>query len=202
MTAIMSACVPRLRRVLLGGLVVASSGRSVLAQPAQPPQPRATVVVIVRHAEKAAEPADDPPLTTAGVVRARHLAVLLGTADVQAVIATQLIRSQETARPTAEAHGLAIETITRRLPIADHARDVANAVRRHPGKTVLVVGHGETVAAIVAALGGPRLADLCGSDYSNLYTLILDGSSVRFIRSTYGQPSPPQPEPGMPCPAP
>jgi len=158
--------------------------------------------VIVRHAEKAAQPADDPPLTAAGVVRARELATLLGTADVGAVIATQLIRSQETARPTAQAHGLAIETITRRLPIAEHARDVATAVRRHPGKTVLVVGHGETVAAIVAALGGPRLADLCGSDYSNLYTLILDGSSVRFIRSTYGMPSPPQPEAGMPCPAP
>ncbi|HVT37449.1 MAG TPA: phosphoglycerate mutase family protein [Gemmatimonadaceae bacterium] len=182
--------------------MVGSSPGGALAQLPKPAPPGATVVVIVRHAEKAAQPAADPPLTAAGVVRARELAALLATADVQAVIATQLIRSQETARPTAQAHNLPIETIVRRLPIAEHAREVANAVRRHPGKTVLVVGHGETVAAIVAALGGPQLADLCGSDYSNLYTLILDGSSARFIRSTYGSPSPRQPEPGMPCPAP
>jgi broad specificity phosphatase PhoE len=198
----MSFSMSHVRRILVGALLVASPLRSAVSQASQPSQPRATVVIVVRHAEKAAQPADNPPLTAAGVVRARALAALLATADVQAVIATQLIRSQETARPTAEAHGLRIETITRRLPIAEHARDVANAVRRHLGKTVLVVGHGETVGAIVAALGGPRLPDLCLSDYSNLYTLILDGSSVRFIRSSYGQASPEQPGAGMPCPAP
>ncbi len=149
-----------------------------------------TVVIVVRHAEKDTVPPEDPELTAAGVARANTLVTQLAHAHVQAIIATQLVRSQETAQPIAMALGLPIETIRRTADIAAHARAVAEAVRRHRGKTVLVVAHGETVGPILAALGGPKVHDLCAAEYSNLFTLILDASSVRLVRSLYGAPSP------------
>ena len=156
-----------------------------------------TVVILVRHAEKAAAPANDPPLTDAGVARAKALAVLLSDANIEAVIATPTVRTRETARPTAEAYGLTVETVGF-APTALHAKAVAEAVMKHAGKTVLVVGHSNTVAAIVAALGGPKMADLCDTQYSMLITMVLDGQTVRVIRSSYGTATPDTPEA---CPA-
>jgi broad specificity phosphatase PhoE len=149
-----------------------------------------TVVIVVRHAEKAAAPADDPPLTEAGVARAKALAVALANADVQAVITTQLLRTRETARPLAEARGLSMETVRTGPTVAAHAKAVADAARNHTGKTILVVGHSNTVVAIIAALGGPKLPDLCDSQYSTLFTVVLDGTGARLIQSTFGAPSP------------
>jgi broad specificity phosphatase PhoE len=87
------------RRLLLLLLLLVFHGLAPGAQAQGAP----TVVVVVRHAEKAATPANDPPLTEAGVARAKALAVVLADADVQAVISTPLVRTRETARPTAEA---------------------------------------------------------------------------------------------------
>jgi broad specificity phosphatase PhoE len=161
-------------------------------------QTGSTVVIVVRHAEKGTTPANDPPLTEAGTARAKALAAALTGANVQAVITTQLLRTRETARPTAEARGLTMETVQVGGAVADHAKAVADAVRKHAGQTVLVVGHSNTVTQIIAALGGPKLPDLCDSQYSNLYTLVLDGASARVVQSTYGAPSP---EVATGCPA-
>jgi broad specificity phosphatase PhoE len=160
-------------------------------------QAPSTVVIVVRHADKDTIPKDDPALTPAGVMRAHALAAALAHADVQAVITTQLIRSQQTGRPLAEARHLAIITVARGNDIARHALAVAAEVQRHRGKTVLVVGHGETVGPIIVALGGPRIAEICANEYSNLYTLVLDDGDrlARFIQSVYGTPSPPHTSP-------
>jgi broad specificity phosphatase PhoE len=179
------------RRLFL--VLLLASGFALRAQAQGPP----TVVVVVRHAEKAATPANDPPLTDAGVARAKALAAILADADVQVVISTPLVRTRETARPTAEAHGLMIETVPLAATVAGHAAAVANAVRKHGGKTVLVVGHSNTVAAIIAALGGPKMPDLCDTQYSNVFTLVLYGSSARLFRGSYGAPSP---DPASTCP--
>jgi broad specificity phosphatase PhoE len=157
---------------------------------ALPGQAAPTVVIIVRHAEKGTTPANDPPLTEAGVARAKALAASVANANVQAVITTQLVRTRETARPAAEARGLTMETVAVSAAVAEHAKAVADAVRKHAGQTVLVVGHSNTVTQIIAALGGPKMPDLCDSQYSNLYTVVLDGPSVRLIQGTFGAPSP------------
>ena len=64
------------------------------------------LVLLVRHAEKAAEPTDDPPLTAAGAERAQALATALHDAGVTAIITTQLRRTPATALPLATARGL------------------------------------------------------------------------------------------------
>lgn len=157
-------------------------------EPARP----APLVLLVRHAEKAAEPKDDPSLTPAGMERARALAAALRDAGVEAIITTQLRRTRETARPLAEARGLTPEVVEiRGGGMEAHARAVAAAVRRHAGATVLVVGHSNSLPAIIAALGGPRVPDLCESVYCTLFVLVPGAGEARLVRSRYGAPDPP-----------
>jgi broad specificity phosphatase PhoE len=149
-----------------------------------------TMVLLVRHAEKAAEPSDDPPLSAAGSARARALAAALADAGVGAVIVSPRIRTRDTAQPLLDTLHLAPEVVPLGGPAAAHAEGVAAAVRRHAGQVVLVVGHSNTVPAIVAALGGPRLPDICDAAYANLYVLLLDApgadGKARLVRTHYG----------------
>ena len=180
-------------RFRISGLLLALSLALPLAAAAQAP----TTVIVVRHAEKVStDPADrDPALDSAGTARARALAAALEGAGVDAVITTQFRRTQMTAKPLADRLGVAPEVVAAGGP--SHPADVAAAVRRHAGHTVVVVGHSNTVPAIIAALGGPRLPDLCDSQYADMFVLVLDGSpQPPLIRSTYGTPSP---APGPEC---
>jgi phosphohistidine phosphatase SixA len=152
-----------------------------------------TVVIVVRHAEKGTTPANDPPLTEAGAARAKALATVLANSNVQAVITTQLARTRETGKPTADAKGITMETVPTSGQTPVHAKAVADAARKHMGQTILVVGHSNTVMPIIEALGGPKAADLCDSDYSYIFTVILDGISARVVKSTFGAPSPETP---------
>jgi broad specificity phosphatase PhoE len=157
-----------------------------------------TTVVLVRHAEKAPEPKDDPPLSAAGQARARVLADALRDAGVTAVVTTQLARTRETAAPLATARGLAPQVVGTGGAAGEHASAVAAAVRRQPpGSMVLVVGHSNTVPAIIGALGGPRLPQICDAEYANLYVMTLDArGGARLVRTKYGAADPASPECG------
>ena len=163
-----------------------------LARAQAPDRPgTASLVLLVRHAEKAAEPASDPPLTAAGVARAQALAAALRDAGVTAVITTQLRRTRETAQPLAIARGLTPEVVSiSRATVPAHVDAAVAAVRRHPGGVVLVVGHNNSVPAIIAALGGPRLPEICESTYGDLFILQLSGREARLVRGHYGLPDP------------
>lgn len=150
-----------------------------------------STVILVRHAERAAEPQADPVLTPAGQQRALDLAAALSAANVSSIITTHLQRTQLTAKPLGDAIGQS--PIVVRAGGAAHADSVAAAVLRRPsGEAVLVVGHSNTIPAIIAALGGPRMPDLCAGQYSNLYILELrSGNAPRLIKAKYGAPDAP-----------
>src|SRR5258705_13492021 len=102
-----------------------------------------TTVIVVRHAEKAAEPAADPPLTAAGEARAEALVSAVGSLPVTAIVSTDFARTRSTAAPLAARLGLTPEIVDARAP--DHARALAQGVlARHRGETVGVVGHSNT----------------------------------------------------------
>lgn len=149
-----------------------------------------TIVVIVRHAEKAAQPAGDPPLTDVGTARAQALAEMLRHARVGAVLHTPTTRTRDTALPTARLFGLTPEV----LPpgsVSVHAQRVAEAARRHAGKTVLVVGHSNTVMQYIAALAGPTHPELCDHEYDGIYTLVIAHGETRLVQGRYGPSNPP-----------
>ncbi len=150
-----------------------------------------STVILVRHAERATEPRSDPLLTPEGQQRALDLAAALAGANVSSIITTHLQRTQLTAKPLGDAIGQS--PIVVRAGGTGHADSVASAVMRRPaGEVVLVVGHSNTVPAIIAALGGPKMPDLCEGQYSNLYVMELKpGSPARLIKAKYGAPDAP-----------
>jgi len=171
-------------RWLVAGILAA--GVPVVAAAPVP----STVVLVVRHAEKAPG-TGDVPLSDAGLARAAAIAVIGKDAGVEAIITTQFARTRQTGLPLATALGITPEVVPATADLAQHAADVASAVRRHAGQVVLVVGHSNTVPAIVAALGGGTWRDLCEPEYDVLFTVVIspDGPT-RTIRSQYGAPTP------------
>ena len=183
--------------ILLAATVLVASPTPTAAQGTERTGGAPSLVLLVRHAEKAAEPATDPPLTAAGVSRAQALAAALGDAGVTAIITTQLRRTRETAQPLATARGLTPEVVPiSRGAIAAHVEAAVAAVRRHAGGVVLVVGHNNSVPAIIAALGGSRLPDICESVYANLFVLVQSGREARLVKSHYGAADS---DPGLEC---
>lgn len=148
------------------------------------------IIVVVRHANKAANPPDDPPLTAEGAKRAQDLAAALGGAGVTGIITTQLRRTRETAAPLATALGLNPQVIQRGpRGSVEHLKWLEAAARRHSG-TVLVVGHDDTVPGLIAHLGGPRLPNICDLVYDNLFVLLPAGGRMNFMHARYGVPTP------------
>lgn len=155
------------------------------------PPVRTTTVILVRHAEKAVVPGDDPPLSPEGEARALALRDALRDAGVTVALVTRYRRTGDTALPLAQKAGVPMEKVEIGANVERHARRVADAVSRHAGRTVLVVGHSNTLPAIIAALGGGAVGPIRDNEYDDLFVLQkpADGP-VRLIRARYGAPNP------------
>lgn len=163
---------------------------ALMAASPSPPPPAATVVLLVRHAERAPG-SGDPPISELGQVRAVALAEIGKGAGVQVIITTQFQRTKQTAAVLAQALGITPVVVSTQSEASAHVSEVAAAVRQHAGKTILVVGHSNTVPAIVAALGGPKVADFCEQEYDNLFTMVLETEGgVRTVRTRFGAATP------------
>jgi phosphohistidine phosphatase SixA len=183
-------------------LLFAAAALMTGCAPAPPPQPEptpvegSTTVYLVRHAEKdLSDPkAVDPAISTAGQERAKALATRLGASGIKAIFTSQFRRTIETADPLAVAIGVTPEIV--RAGWTTDADSAKAAVFRHKGEKVLFVSHSKTIPSIIEALGGPKLADICESQYSNLFIMYLPPSGKsQLIRQNYGKGDPP-PEPG------
>ncbi len=150
-----------------------------------------TVVILVRHAEKAAG-SGDVPLSPEGEARARDLSAIARNAGVNAVVTTQYRRTRQTAEPLVAALHLEPEVVAASGDVAANATATADVIRRRlGGRTVLVVGHSNTIPAIVAALGGTKYPDICDAEYDALFVVVISaGAPPRTIRSRYGAASP------------
>lgn len=145
-----------------------------------------TTVIVVRHAEKTAEPAADPLLTPAGSARAEALVEALKDVGINAVVTTEFQRTRLTGAPVAAKLGLTGEVISAR--IRGHAKAVADSVlAKYKGKAVLVVGHSNTVPEIVEALGAPKPGAICDDGYDNMFVVTIPASgAATVLRLHYG----------------
>lgn len=168
----------------------------LLAAVALPATAAPKQIILVRHAEKAAEPASDPGLSKAGRTRAKTLAMLLAADRVGAVVSSPLQRARATAEPLARQRGLDMQTVPIDATLAEHVQDLTLLLRAQGADTVLVVGHSNTIPAIIRALGGPYLPDLCETSFGHLFRIYLDGGRVELVRQHYG---PPDPQPTRDC---
>jgi broad specificity phosphatase PhoE len=149
-----------------------------------------TTVIFVRHAEKAAEPADDPGLSPAGQRRVAELTRQLKDADViagiDAVYSTPFRRTEETARPIAEALGLPINS----YDAANTEAIMEYIVKEHKGKIILVVGHSNTLPLLMADMGASkRVPAIAENEYDNIYIVSIPWfGKTKTIRLRYCEP--------------
>lgn len=130
-----------------------------------------TTVVLVRHAEKVMVAINDPPLAADGERRAERLAQMFGdvkgTGGLDAIYVSDTKRAQQTANPLASRLGM--------KPLVYSATDVDGTakqlLRDHRGGRALIVGHANTVPALVAKLSGMSVPAIADEEYDNVYVV-------------------------------
>lgn len=149
-----------------------------------------TMVYIVRHAEKVDE-SDSTNLSAVGQQRARELAQTLANQHIDSIFTTPYRRTRQTAEPLAQRTGTPV------LYYPAKPNDlIVHRLKRIKSKTVLVVGHSNTILDIAKGLGTqPTLAKIESGDFDNLLEVKIHRGpfreSVSLVQRTYGQPTPP-----------
>lgn len=139
------------------------------------------VIFLVRHAEKV-DNSRDPELSEAGRLRAQDLAETLKSAQIEHVHSTDYIRTRETAKPTSKLIQSNIEIYNPRA-----LQDLVEKLKK-PGGRHLVVGHSNTIPALVELLGGESGTPIVEkNEYDRLYILTIptDGQ-VSTVLMRYG----------------
>jgi len=148
------------------------------------PDSSVATIILVRHAERdTVQIGPDHPLLPAGVLRAQELVHTLGGSGISTIYVTRWQRTRHTALPLATAIGESLTVVN----------DVPETVRRlrtsHVDRTVLVVGHSNTIPDIVAGLTGRPFPTPDHVAYDGMWvvTLSRDGrASLLTLR--YGDP--------------
>lgn len=143
--------------------------------PSKPAGPAQWTFTVVRHADRADDGTDDPPLTDAGDNRADRLADLLQPQHGVAVYASPYRRAQQTAMPTSVAWDVPVTTYD---PTDAPEVLLSQVVLEHPSGAVLIVGHSDTVPGIVGVLCGCSIDAIADDDFGKLYQVSLDANGA------------------------
>lgn len=154
----------------------------LIACPALPAMAAETgrgVIYLTRHASTVEDGTRDPELCPMGWYSARALANLLEPTGIRTILTSSLIRTQQTARPLSVRTDVPIQVIDVDGDVHQHAAEVARWAATADGP-VLVVGHSNTVPAIIRALGGPIIDDLKHDQFGDLFVLRPDGEMQKL----------------------
>jgi phosphohistidine phosphatase SixA len=167
------ACVPCLLGIVLSGACA-----------------RTTTVLLVRHAEREQITATNPnpPLTAAGHARAQVFATVAGSAGVSAIYVSDALRTQQTAAPLATQLNLTPQVFAVGTNPQQHAQSIATDILdNRVGRTVVVVGHSNTVPLIVEALGFAPAPAIPDPEFGHLFVLLKrERGSARLVKGRYG----------------
>lgn len=164
------------------GLVILLTPLTVFPQEQLQHFSQPQLIFVVRHAEKLS--GANPRLSQMGRQRAQSLATLLSHAEIKHIYSTAYHRTEETAGPLAERLQLSVTTY------APTAYEQLAAQVEATGEHSLIVGHSNTVAAIILALGGDA-KPLSESDYGDLFVVFksaADTSTTRLMIPTTAEP--------------
>lgn len=137
-------------------------------------------VIVVRHAELQGSAMAEPrelPLSEEGKARAQRLASLLQDAGVSAIYVTDFQRTNQTGQPLS----YKIDRPLTVVPKGDSRDLVARMRKEHPGQTVLVVGHTDTIPGLIRALGYPSDIKIDSQDYGNLFIVAAKPDSAPVL---------------------
>ena len=138
-------------------------------------------IILVRHAEKSA-PRGDVSLSEIGQARAMSLVHALSDLNIRSIFMTELKRTKETAKPSAERFHVEPQVIA-----ANDIDGLVAKLRSTPIDGVtLVVGHSNTVPTIIEKLGAGPVKPIEDSEYDHLYIVTLEGGKARLLALRYG----------------
>jgi broad specificity phosphatase PhoE len=157
-------------KVLLTAMFLALSGVE---------QAQSSMIILVRHAEAVPDAGNDPVLSEAGIARARALAAALKDAGVKAVITTQYQRTILTGRPLAEATGAELINLSAQTEL-----DTAALGAKYSGGVIVIVGHSNTVPAIVKGLTGVDV-EIAHDSFDQMFIVTRNAGSARLVRARY-----------------
>lgn len=170
-------------KYLLLSFVVLSFGNKLIAQQETP----VTKIYIVRHAEK--EAGKDPVLTAAGNARAGDLMRALKNESIQKIYVSRTRRSQMTG--DSMRIQLGIDTVHYTADTLCDNLVAAIMEHRDFGKTILVIGHSNTIPKIIRKLGVldyPQ-ADLPDNEFDNLFLVTYKKEKAIVKKTKYGASS-------------
>ena len=170
-------------KYLLLSFVVLSFGNKLIAQQETP----VTKIYIVRHAEK--ESGKDPVLTAAGNARAGDLMRALKNESIQKIYVSRTRRSQMTG--DSMRIQLGIDTVHYTADTLCDNLVAAIMEHRDFGKTILVIGHSNTIPKIIRKLGVldyPQ-ADLPDNEFDNLFLVTYKKEKAIVKKTKYGASS-------------
>jgi broad specificity phosphatase PhoE len=151
--------------------------------------PPSTIIILVRHAEKAIVPPEnkDPDLSLVGLARAQELARMFGDTGIAAIYATQFKRTQQTVKPLADKLRISVTQVE-----AKKTADLVQQIKaRNNGQVIFIAGHNNTVPEMIAALGGPQLPIIPETEFDNLYILTVQSDgTAKLLKMKYGSPLP------------
>ncbi len=151
------------------------------------PHPGPTLVLLVRHAEKASD-AEDSPLTDVGAKRAQALIRIVEDAGVKAIYTSQFKRNHDTARPLSERLGVAVTEMPVNLQNpGDYGKVLAKDIlEKRSGQTVVVIGHANTIASTIEGLTG-RAIQIGEVAYGDFFSVSISPSGeAKVIKAQYG----------------
>ena len=128
-------------------------------------------VFLIRHAEKIVTTDKDPALTEIGTARAQGLIDLFNNAKPNAIFTTQFQRTQLTAKPLAEAIEVPITVIEINSDNTDqYPTLLMDQICAQPkGSNILVVGHSNTLPAIVEAWTAEPVKVIADNEYNRIF---------------------------------
>ena len=132
---------------------------------------KSQTIYVVRHAEKADDGTNDPPLTAQGRQRADLLAEILGDKGIDRIYSSDYKRTRQTATPLSRNTKIAIASYNPR-----NLEELFSQLEGLSGESILVVGHSNSTPSLAnLILGEEQYAKFDESDYNNLIQITIKG---------------------------
>lgn len=145
-----------------------------------------TTILLVRHAEK--EKGNDPSLTKAGQKRAQALVSLTKDRTITGIYSTNYKRTLETVTPLATHLQLKINHDIDPMNFSALLEDIK---KHHAGKTVVIVGHSNTIPSFVNSLSPSFThSNIDENVFSRLYEIKFEAQRVLVKQFEYDTKGP------------
>ncbi|MET2984141.1 SixA phosphatase family protein [Aureibaculum conchae] len=141
-------------------------------------QKEKTTYYLIRHAEKERVDKTDknPELNKKGKARAKKWSRIFDELKIDAIYSTDYNRTLQTAAPTAKSKKLEVKKYH---PINI---DMDSFLKETKGKSVLIVGHSNTVPSFANKLiGNGKYLNIDDTDNDNLYLVTIEGDLIEHV---------------------